>query len=48
MATVRKAETISPNEYLAGEKYSDVRHEYVVGYVYAMTGASEYAACHVV
>ena len=41
MASIRKAETISPQEYLAGEEYSDVRHEYVAGYIYAMTGASE-------
>ena len=41
MASISKAETISPQEYLAGEEYSSVRHEYVAGYVYAMTGASE-------
>ena len=28
-------------DYLAGETYSDIRHEYVDGYIYAMTGASK-------
>ena len=32
---------ISVEEYLEGEKLSDIRHEYVDGYVYAMAGASE-------
>jgi Uma2 family endonuclease len=31
---------ISPEEYLEGELHSEVRHEYVDGYVYAMAGAS--------
>lgn len=31
---------MSPEEYLEGEKYSDVKHEYVGGQVYAMVGAS--------
>ena len=41
MATVRKTETISQEDYLASEQDGDCRHEYVAGYVYAMTGASE-------
>jgi Uma2 family endonuclease len=32
---------ISPEEYLAGETTSDVRHEFVDGIVFAMAGASE-------
>lgn len=31
---------ISVDDYLAGEKDGEVRHEYVAGQVYAMTGAS--------
>lgn len=31
---------ISVEDYLAGEKDGEVRHEYVAGHVYAMTGAS--------
>ena len=31
---------ISAAEYLAGEQYSELRHEYIDGQVYAMTGAS--------
>jgi Uma2 family endonuclease len=33
---------ISVDEYLKGEKDGTVRHEYVVGRVYAMTGGSVY------
>lgn len=32
---------ISPEEYLEGEQLSEVRHEYLGGSVYAMSGASE-------
>jgi Uma2 family endonuclease len=32
---------ISPEEYIEGEQLSDVRHEYLGGTVYAMSGASE-------
>ncbi|HZA28195.1 MAG TPA: Uma2 family endonuclease, partial [Gammaproteobacteria bacterium] len=32
---------ITPEEYLEGEKYSEVKHEYVAGHVYAMVGTSE-------
>lgn len=31
---------VSVDDYLAGEKDGEVRHEYVAGQVYAMTGAS--------
>jgi Uma2 family endonuclease len=31
---------ISPEEYLAGELISDIKHEYIDGEVYAMTGTS--------
>lgn len=40
MALVEKLHPISVEEYLEGEKASDVRHEYVAGAVYAMAGAS--------
>lgn len=32
---------LSERDYLEGEKYSDIRHEYVDGQVYAMAGASK-------
>lgn len=32
---------ISPEEYLEGEKISQVKHEYIQGQVYAMAGASD-------
>ncbi|MCB1717419.1 MAG: Uma2 family endonuclease [Candidatus Competibacteraceae bacterium] len=41
MSTVQKTDWLSPEDYLAGELQSDTKHEYVAGYVYAMTGASE-------
>ncbi|MBA2410539.1 MAG: Uma2 family endonuclease [Gammaproteobacteria bacterium] len=40
MSTLEKIVLITPQEYLEGEQYSDVRHEYVAGHVYAMVGAS--------
>ncbi len=33
--------TLTVEEYLGGEESSQIRHEYLVGYVYAMTGASD-------
>ena len=39
-ALAKSADWISPEEYLAGEKDADVRHEYVNGQVYAMAGAT--------
>jgi Uma2 family endonuclease len=33
--------TLTPEEYLLAERQSEVRHEYVAGYVYAMAGTSE-------
>ena len=35
------AHSISEAEYLAGEQHSELRHEYIDGQVYAMTGASD-------
>lgn len=32
---------IPPDEYLAGEQNSDIRHEYLAGQVFAMAGAGE-------
>lgn len=35
-----KQNWISPEDYLAGERVSDIKHEYIDGEVYAMTGTS--------
>lgn len=35
-----KQNWVSPEEYLAGELISDIKHEYIDGEVYAMTGTS--------
>lgn len=32
---------ISPQDYLAGEELSTIKHEYINGQVYAMAGASD-------
>jgi len=40
MATSAQVSIISEDDYLAGEKVSDIRYEYIDGYVYAMSGAS--------
>ncbi|MEQ1621191.1 MAG: Uma2 family endonuclease [Methylococcales bacterium] len=40
MALQYAADTISINEYLEGERLSDIKHEYIDGDVYAMGGAS--------
>ncbi len=40
MSILHKNVTISVEEYLEGEKYSTVKHEYVAGRVHAMVGAS--------
>ncbi len=41
MSTLRKNVTISVEEYLEGEKWSNVKHEYVAGQLNAMVGVSE-------
>lgn len=41
MSTLRKNVTISVEEYLEGEKWSDIKHEYVAGQPYALVGVSE-------
>jgi Uma2 family endonuclease len=40
-ALAKAHQLISPEEYLAGERSSEIRHEYVGGHVYAMAGASD-------
>ena len=40
-ALAKSADWISPEEYLEGEKLAEVRHEYVDGQVYAMSGTSK-------
>ncbi len=40
MSAVLKDNKISVEEYLEGELLSDVKHEYIDGYIYAMAGAS--------
>lgn len=39
-STAQSIETVSEQEYLDGEKISEVKHEYIDGYIYAMAGAS--------
>ncbi len=41
MSTKVKVERLNEHDYLQGELQSDVRHEYVQGYVYAMVGTSK-------
>ncbi len=41
IAIQKSTSLISPKEYLEGERFAEVRHEYVDGYVYAMAGASD-------
>ena len=36
-----KVNTMTEQEYLAFERESDIKHEYLHGEVFAMTGASE-------
>ena len=40
MATAAQLSIIREDDYLAGEKVSDIKYEYIDGYVYAMAGAS--------
>ncbi len=40
-ALSKVSQWISPEEYLEGERFSDVRHEYIDGAVYGMAGASD-------
>lgn len=41
MSQPRKVERLTEEEYLAGEERADVRHEYIDGHVFAMSGANE-------
>jgi len=40
MSALAMPSRLSVEDYLAGEELGDVRHEYIAGEVYAMTGAS--------
>lgn len=40
MSILRKNVVTTPEEYLEGEEYSEVKHEYVHGHIYAMVGVS--------
>src|SRR3954463_3956632 len=40
-AVAQSQQLVSLEDYLEGERLSEIRHEYVGGYVYAMAGASE-------
>ena len=40
MATAAQVSIISEEDYLEGEITSDIKYEYIDGYVYAMSGAS--------
>ncbi len=40
MKAHRQSEPLTVEDYLAGEDASDIRHEYIGGRIYAMTGAS--------
>ena len=42
MANVKQIPMVPEDEYLAAEKDRQVRHEYVAGQIYAMTGGSVY------
>ncbi len=41
MIADRSQDYISPQDYLAGEELSPIKHEYIDGEVYAMAGASD-------
>ena len=41
MQTALKPSFLSVEDYLSGEEFSDIRHEYVAGAVYAMAGGSD-------
>ncbi len=41
MSTTKKNKHISVDDYLADERYQDIKHEYVNGQAYAMAGASQ-------
>ncbi|MGH8582024.1 MAG: Uma2 family endonuclease [Gammaproteobacteria bacterium] len=40
MSILKRNVVTPPEEYLEGEKYSEVKHEYVNGHIYAMVGVS--------
>ena len=41
MSLLHQKNTVSPEDYLAGEQQATLRHEYVAGRVYVMAGAGE-------
>ncbi len=40
MSAVKNSHASTVEDYLNGELISDVKHEFIEGYIYAMTGAS--------
>ena len=40
-AVAQSQQFLSVEDYLEGERFSEIRHEYVGGCVYAMAGASD-------
>ena len=40
-AIPKAADWLSPDKYLEGERFAELRHEYVDGRVYAKAGASD-------
>jgi hypothetical protein len=42
VSTAKQQTTISEDEYLAGERISQLKHELIDGQVYAMSGGSTY------
>jgi len=39
MSVAKPVPVLSPNEYFLKEQQSEIRHEYINGYIYAMVGS---------